>query len=138
MNSQKLKELTDRMISRLKKEGFVVQYYGAISTDSHYLKLDYGVCNSIRISDHPGKGHLQYRYNLILGLKKYKRTKTQQGWDRFFYPASDMEALVRHIVATKQRKLKTNGGTEGYTIAMEKMAADNEGKAGFWSSSVLV
>ena len=50
-----LDNLADYIAKRLISEGFTVQRYNAYTTNSIYLKLDYGVCNSIRISDHPGK-----------------------------------------------------------------------------------
>ena len=66
-NNQAVKNKADAIVSILKDKGFVIQRYDAYSTDSVYLKLDYGVCNSIRISDHEGKKHLCYRYNMIIG-----------------------------------------------------------------------
>ena len=50
-----INSLADYIANRLISEGFIVQRYNAYTTNSIYLKLDYGVCNSIRISDHPGK-----------------------------------------------------------------------------------
>ena len=44
-----LENLADSIANRLAREGFIVQRYDAKTTDSIYLKLDYGVCNSIRI-----------------------------------------------------------------------------------------
>ena len=59
-----LSALAESIARKLIAEGFIVQRYGAYTTSSIYLKLDYGVCNSIRISDHPGKRYLKYRYNI--------------------------------------------------------------------------
>lgn len=53
------KELADYLCKRLIAEGFAVQRYDAYKTDSIYLKLDFGVCNSIWISDHLGKRYLK-------------------------------------------------------------------------------
>ena len=44
--------IADYIQSKLLEYGFKIQRYNAYSTNSIYLKLDYGVCNSIRISDH--------------------------------------------------------------------------------------
>lgn len=59
-----LNSLAERIISEL-KDKVVIHRYDAYSTNSIYLKFDYGVANSLRISDHPGKRHLRYRFNLM-------------------------------------------------------------------------
>ena len=59
------------MCELLLEKGFIVQRYDSVTTNSIYLKLDYGMCNSIRISDHKGKKHLSYMYNLRSDIKKY-------------------------------------------------------------------
>ena len=51
--------LTEVLQEALLEAGIVIQRYDAYSTDSVYLKLDYGVCNSIRISNHNGKRYLK-------------------------------------------------------------------------------
>lgn len=66
----KLDEIANKIQSKLLDKGFIIHRYNAYSTKSIYLKLDYGVGNSIRISDHIGKGHLQYRYNVLTTVKK--------------------------------------------------------------------
>lgn len=58
-----IQSIADSLIHTLSQAGFTIQRYDASTTDSIYLKLDYGVGNSIRIS---GKKHLNYRYNIIL------------------------------------------------------------------------
>lgn len=66
-------EIADYLSEELKNNGFTVHRYDAFSTKSIYLKLDYGVCNSIRISDHNGKKYLKYRYNIGEGIKNTKK-----------------------------------------------------------------
>lgn len=55
MKNNELIEICNKIIDFLLDNGFSVLRYDAYSTNSIYLKLDYGVCYSIRISDHPGK-----------------------------------------------------------------------------------
>lgn len=45
-----------------------IHRYDAYSTNSVYLKFDYGLGNSLRISDHHGKERLNYRFNILLDL----------------------------------------------------------------------
>ena len=67
------KQVANILIDKLKKLGFVVCIYNAISTNSIYLKLDYGVCCGIRIADHKGKKKYHYRFNVI---KNFNGDKT--------------------------------------------------------------
>ncbi|WP_181879268.1 hypothetical protein [Levilactobacillus brevis] len=57
-------------------QGIKVMRYDAYSTNSVYLKLDYGLLYTLRISDHPGKRYLAYRFNVIRGYHGPKRVKT--------------------------------------------------------------
>ena len=56
----------------------LIHRYDAYSTNSVYLKFDYGLGNSLRLSDHTGKAGLNYRFNIIttmksLGIVTYSR-----------------------------------------------------------------
>lgn len=48
----------DRLVGKV-----LIHRYDAYSTNSVYLKFDYGVANSLRIADHAGKEYLSYRFN---------------------------------------------------------------------------
>ncbi|KRG16875.1 hypothetical protein ACA29_03085 [Lederbergia galactosidilytica] len=86
------------IIVRLKKKGIVVQRYDSYSTNSIYLKLDYGVSNSIRISDHKGKKHLSYRYNVLTSCPYPVSSKDYKGFVRFYVPISEWDMLIRKIL----------------------------------------
>ena len=45
--------------------GIYCARYNAVTTDSIYLKLDYGVCCEIRIDDHNWKKKYHYRFNVV-------------------------------------------------------------------------
>lgn len=70
MSNSIITQVADTLCRRLLSAGFIVHRYDAYSTNSIYLKLDCGVCNSIRISDHTGKGYLKYRYNIGSDIRK--------------------------------------------------------------------
>lgn len=59
MSNSIITQVADTLCRRLLSAGFIVHRYDAYSTNSIYLKLDCGVCNSIRISDHTGKSYLK-------------------------------------------------------------------------------
>ncbi len=115
--------LADSIAKRLIEEGFTVQRYNAYTTNSIYLKLDYGVCNSIRISDHPGKKHLKYRYNIGTFVTGYREEKDR--YPRLYYQAGKTRNLVRRILRDREDKL-ARYGPDGYRRLMQKNRQDKE------------
>lgn len=130
-----LDNLADSIAKRLISEGFTVQRYNAYTTNSIYLKLDYGVCNSIRISDHPGKKYLKYRYNIGSFVKEYRKEKDK--FDRFYYRADKSKNMIKKIIEDREAK-KSKYGEDGYVRLMQKRKSENAGTLGFWSKAVLL
>lgn len=132
-----LQALAATLIERLKKAGIVVQRYDAYSTNSIYLKLDYGVANTVRISDHTGKDNLSYRYNLMTNLKKYEKELTDRGLLRTYWPMKNVESLAGTIIKDRQEKIKKYG-SERYNYYMKQNIHENQYAKGFWAQAVLV
>lgn len=130
-----LENLADRIAERLIAEGFIVQRYNAYTTSSIYLKLDYGVCNSIRISDHPGKKYLKYRYNIGPFVDKFREEKDK--YPRLYYRADRFKNMIDRIIKDKDAKI-TRYGSESYAEFMLKNKRDNANSPGFWSKAVLL
>lgn len=130
-----LDNLADSIAKRLIAEGFTVQRYNAYTTNSIYLKLDYGVCNSIRISDHPGKKYLKYRYNIGSFVKEYRKEKDK--FDRFYYRSDKSKNMVKKIIEDREAK-KLRYGEDGYKKLMQKSKNENAGTLGFWSKAVTL
>lgn len=122
----------DQIIRTLKQNGITVQRYNADSR-SVYLKLDYGVLNSIRISDHEGRAKLNYRYNLRSDIQVSRYDKATK---RFFFPATDVSGLLRQILSDHNDR-RTRYGDE-YESYMQSNLADNGHKRGFWSTAQVV
>lgn len=129
-----LENLADSIANRLAGEGFIVHRYDAKTTDSIYLKLDYGVCNSIRISSHAGKKHLKYRYNIGPYINAFHVVKDK--YDRFYYPADGLEDMIAQIIEDRELKL-SRYGCESYAEYMLKNKRDKAGSPGFWREAVL-
>lgn len=132
-----LKQIADGLVMQLKALGFVVQRYDAYSTASVYLKLDYGVCNSIRISDHRGKKHLNYRYNLIRGCEDTYSETTPQGWARHYYPIEQVQELAMQVLADRAAKLGIHG-KERYERLMGANKIKHGSDPGFWKKARIV
>ena len=130
-----LDKLSDSIAKRLIAEGFTVQRYNAYTTNSIYLKLDYGVCNSVRISDHPGKKYLKYRYNIGSFVKGYWKEKDK--YDRYYYRVDEADNMVKKIIKDRGFK-KSRYGESGYKAFMQKNKKENAGTSGFWSKAVLL
>ena len=136
MKNKELMKLADTIIKRLKAEGYYLLRYDAYSTDSIYLKLDFGVCNSIRIANHPGKEHLSYRYNIGGYIDRY-RCQTGQ-YQMEFYPISDLVQMLDSIRKNRADKLYRYG-REGYERLMLKNSAENaQNTKGFWAKAKTV
>lgn len=128
-----LNDLAERVIGKLKNK-VVIHRYDAHSTNSIYLKFDYGVANSLRISDHPGKKHLRYRFNLITEQAGTPHYIVMNGeFPMHFYPPEEIDRLVNDILDAKEDKAKYY---TSYDAVMKKAAADsrNEQK-GFWAGA---
>lgn len=130
-----INRLVDYLVEKLLEKGFVIQRYDSYSTNSIYLKLDYGVCNSIRISDHEGKKYLKYRYNIGPHIKKYRYREDK--YPRYYFQAKEAERLLEQINKEKCLKIKRYG-TETYQMYMEKNKIENNNKSGFWKKARLI
>lgn len=135
VQNSEIEELAAVIINRLLAEGFTVQRYNAYTTNSIYLKLDYGVCNSIRISDHPGKKYLKYRYNIGPHIRKFRKEKDK--YDRFYYRVDRSRNMLERIIRDRDAK-KSQYGEPGYQALVQENRDANTGKLGFWSKAVLL
>ena len=132
-NNPEVSILADKIIDILLNNDFIIQRYDSMTTSSIYLKLDYGVCNSIRISDHDGKPGYCYRYNIIIGGEV---NIVEEKYIRYYYTEKQIKQLIQQIFFDKQCKLKKYG--HNYQYYMDKNMNDNSGKKGFWSNAKLV
>lgn len=133
-NAKQIKDIADKLVSALGRKGFIIQRYDAFKTDSVYLKLDYGVCNSIRISDHSGKRNLQYRYNVLIGGEL---NIIEDVYIRYFYNEDTLKELYYQILLDKKIKVDKYGQRK-YQSLMVKNQQDNKNKKGFWKESKVV
>lgn len=128
---KRFKRLADEIAQALIAEGFTVHRYDAVTTDSVYLKLDWGACNSIRISDHPGHHHLKYRYNI--GTWIGQAMETEDTYPRFYWPADKAAEMVAKCVEDRSARIGWSG-TGGYEQIIEKKKREaRRATTGFWT-----
>ena len=132
--NQELMNIADDIIQTLKSKGFTIHRYDAYSTNSIYLKLDYGVCNSIRISDHSGKKFLKYRYNLIWNgeIKQIQDT-----YPRYYYNQNSINEMINKIVLDRNQKIEKYGQVS-YNNFMRENNQQSSDKKGFWEQARLI
>ena len=135
MEAMELNDIAEMLCRNLISEGFIIQRYDAYSSNSIYLKLDYGVCNSIRISDHPGKKYLKYRYNIGPYVDEFQEVKDK--FPRIYYRETKSQSLLKRIIRDKSGKLQYYG-KEKYKKLMEENRIKNMNSKGFWSQAELV
>lgn len=128
-----VEEIAETIIRVLKSQGVIIQRYDAYSTQSIYLKLDYGVAHTIRISDHRGKKHLKYKYNLQTNLQERRYDNKNE---QMFYPANEVYELIRKVLINRAKRQKRYG--KRYQQYMNKNLMENSNKRGFWKEAKLV
>lgn len=102
-----LEDIAEHLTSILTAQGVHILQLRSESTRSIYLKVDYGVCNTIRISDHYSK---RYRYNIV-----------EQGrYDRYYYQDKRAEELARRILKDRKKLLRRYGRNYKKFMAMNK------------------
>lgn len=110
MRNKRIQEkiVSNQVINKLRNKGYLVHRHYSVTTKSIYLKIDYGVCCGIRISDHNGKRKYRYRFNLI---NQYKGPKEviDKGYVRYFYDYKKINELIADVDKEKQNKIKDFG-----------------------------
>lgn len=131
-----LNDIADAVIEQLSGK-VIIHRYDAYSTNSIYLKFDYGVANSLRISDHDGKQHLRYRYNIVESMsdKSSKKECYRRGLQMIFYSPAMVKACCRDILAAKAEKERQYNSYEAVVNAAKGKI---RGQRGFWSGARLV
>ena len=117
-------EVTTILIRRLLEMGFIVHRHNAYSTSSIYLKLDFGLCGGIRISDHPGRKRYHYRFNV---MKNYSGDKVveRDGLICLFFDFNELEEVLAAIQKEKQTKINKYG-FDKYKFLMNKEKDENK------------
>lgn len=78
---------------------------------------------------------MKYRYNI--GLWICEPSKVRDKYDRYYYPADQVDDLVRQILKDRDEKIRKYG-PRAYESFMEKNRIHNLYAKGFWDKSYLV
>lgn len=127
-----IRQIASQLQAIFLENGIIVQRYNAYKTNSIYLKLDYGVLNSIRISDHPGKQYLSYRYNIGPHIQEY--TETINKYPMYFYPIEQQQELINTILQIREEKINKYT-PEKYKAIMQGFLENSQHNKGFWEKA---
>jgi hypothetical protein len=94
------------------------------------------MCNSIRISDHPGKARLAYRYNVDITRVSFEKMP-YRNLDRYFYPVSFIDKLILDIKARRIER-KSKYGEAAYFKRMSDFKDKSLTAKGFWAGATLI
>lgn len=134
-------QIADQISPRLLYYGFKVQRYDATSTDSVYLKLDYGVCHSIRISGHEGKQHLKYRYNIRTDPEWENRLDFEidksgdREYLRWYCGLLNIDDILQKILTERELIVNNCGGYGNYSHYIEGARRKGQHTKGFWQKA---
>lgn len=133
---QSLNDIADQVIEKLRGK-VIIHRYDSYSSNSIYLKFDYGVANSLRISDHDGKKHLRYRYNILESMadRSSKKDTYRNGFQMIYYGPNMINACCRDILAEKANKMQRY---RSYDAIIEKAKQESESKHGFWDGARVI
>lgn len=124
MQKEYLESLANLIIQYVKQYNIHVLRYDSKSTESIYLKFDYGLAGSLRISAHEGYENLKYTFNLIKGLlNPYKESIRENNnlIHRYYYPDAYVLNLAQDIIRYKQYRIDKYGKIK-YKNIMEHKA----------------
>ena len=124
------RETADEIQEKLLDMGFTVHRLDSFTTNSVYLKVDCGVCHSIRVSDHRGKKHLKYRYNIGSYVRKFRSVHDMHR--RYYFTVHQIDVLGgRKAYKEQVQRFRERGEamTEGFWTKCWEVARDGEQEA---------
>ena len=101
-------QMAKMLLKELSELGFTIHRYNAITTSSIYLKLDYGICCGIRISNHSGKKKYHYRFNIVKGYNGDKVTYSKN-LISYFYTFEQISQLIKDVQHERNKKIQRYG-----------------------------
>ena len=127
-----LKDIEKRIIDCLSNLNIAIHVYHSFSTDSTYIKLDYGVSNTIRLSDHKGYDYLSYKYNIRMDISKDYVEKDKNGYIRYYIAPQNIDTFIQHTIRERETRIRRIGLPK-YKEWMKRNYDTNNETPGFWS-----
>lgn len=117
-----VRELVDYLERALVSMGFLVHRYDAKGSCSCYLKLDWGLACSVRVSDH--STHYPYRFQIGPHIKEKRQGVSKDGNPMLYYPADAADDMLAAVEAERAKKVARYGNIGLYRRAMKAKGED--------------
>lgn len=134
--NKELDQIAESVIQKLRGK-VIIHRYDSVSTNSIYLKFDYGVACSLRISDHNGYKHLDYRYNILKSMENCpcKTESIHHSHKKMFYSPKMISACCKDILAEKRTREARYRSYQAVVLKAKQEATKDKG---FWHGAKLV
>lgn len=136
-----LSEIADKLIKFVKAKGIHVLRYDSKSSKSIYLKFDYGMAGSLRLSDTPSTNELRYTFNILSSIDKpYIESyvnDNKYAYSMYFYPVRMAQNVMVDVVRYKEYRQAKYGEVK-YKKLLEGYKSNRDEKIGFWKKAYEV
>ena len=132
--------MATEIIDYVKSFGIHVLRYDSKSSDSIYLKFDYGLAGSLKISDHNNTNGLKDVFNIIQNLENPYSEKVNLNngsMDTYYYPDCLYKNVAKDIVRYKDYRV-AKYGLSGYSDYSIKNKEKIKKSRTFWSKAIEV
>lgn len=132
-NMREVRRIADEVCKILNTQGFdIVRYDPPFSS---YIKVDGGLCHSIRISGHKSsKDHLSYRYNILVnGLDKDCYSIDKRGYISYYARKESVHKIIELIKNNREGAIYKYGKENYYSYVLRNLEDNKNNEKGFWS-----
>ena len=132
---REVRRIANDICKILSSQGFnIVRYDPPFSS---YIKVDGGLCHSIRISGHTSsKEHLSYRYNvLVCGLEKDCYKVDKRGYISYFARKESVGKIIDLIKKNREETIDKYGKENYYSYVLRNLEDNKNNEKGFWSKA---
>lgn len=135
ISKEELSKMADEITEYVKKSDISVIRYNSKGSNSIYLKFDYGMAGTLRLSDHHTDKDLNYTFNVLSCISSpcKKSVTTQNGYacDQYYYPAYMYTNAAMDIVRFREFR-RNKYGKSRYDALVIQYKDDESVKKGFW------
>lgn len=103
-----------KIIKSLVERGVSCYLWHKATTGSMYIRFDNPTIGSVRLSDHEGKSHLKYKYNILIGQGGRKGWRKDDNQWRYYAPVNEWKSVVE-VIAKSAQYIKDNNLDYGRT-----------------------
>lgn len=135
-DTKKVRRIADYLSENLNNLGYHILRYDA--PYSTYLKIDGGLCHSIRISNHKSKKtNLYYRYNIMITgvLDNDYVSRNSDGLIKYYAREESTSKIIMLIETNRRNRIKKYGRMNYYSYVLEHLENNENNKYGFWAKA---